>query len=285
MGYGDEIMATGFARIIKQKNPESQVVIGDEKRQLGTFSEVFIGNPYISNPQRLSKQKRTIWINHSKYFRPYIDYKKTTEKAYAWNLNHKAIPGNLFFSKKELQTANNDLISILKKWDNKFKTKPKKIVFFENSFRVSKFTFKRDREKAMYRYNKHLPNNRLIQLIDNLKGYLFIQTIHEDSFLIHRENVFHYASDFRRACAILIYCDLYFGPEGGFHHAAAALNKKAVVIFGGFIHPSVTGYNFHRNIFVDNKGSPCGSRISCQHCEECIKQIDIFDLKNIITEI
>ena len=137
----------------------------------------------------------------------------------------------------------------------------------------------------MYRYNKHLPNNRLIQLIDNLKGYLFIQTIHEDSFPIHRENVFHYASDFRRACAILIYCDLYFGPEGGFHHAAAALNKKAVVIFGGFIHPSVTGYDFHRNIFIDNKGSPCGSRISCQHCEECIKQIDIFDLKNKIIEI
>ena len=43
--------------------------------------------------------------------------------------------------------------------------------------------------------------------------------------------------------------------------------------------------DFHRNIFIDNKGSPCGSRISCQHCEECIKQIDIFDLKNKIIEI
>ena len=62
MGYGDEIMATGFARIIKLKNPESQIVIGDEKRKLGTFSEVFIGNPYISNPQKLSKQKKIISI-------------------------------------------------------------------------------------------------------------------------------------------------------------------------------------------------------------------------------
>ena len=134
----------------------------------------------------------------------------------------------------------------------------------------------------MYRYNKHLPNNRLIQLIDNLKGYLFIQTIHEDSFPIHRENVFHYASDFRRACAILIYCDLYFGPEGGFPQAAAALNKKAVVIFGGWINPLVIGYDFHHNIYVDINGSPCGNREICQHCKDCMKKIDLSNLKNMI---
>ena len=42
MGYGDEIMATGFARLIKLENEDSQVVIGDEKRQIGTISKVFL---------------------------------------------------------------------------------------------------------------------------------------------------------------------------------------------------------------------------------------------------
>ena len=58
MGYGDEIMATGFARLIKLENEDSQVVIGDKKRQIGTISKVFFGNPYISHPQKLNKEKK-----------------------------------------------------------------------------------------------------------------------------------------------------------------------------------------------------------------------------------
>ena len=113
MGFGDEIMATGFARLIKLENEDSQVVIGDEKRQIGTISKVFLGNPYISHPQKLIKEKKVIWVNHSRFFRPYINYKETTEKKYAWNSNHKAIPGNLFFSKDEKEKASNDLLTIL----------------------------------------------------------------------------------------------------------------------------------------------------------------------------
>ena len=282
MGYGDEIMATGFARLIKLENEDSQVVIGDEKRQIGTISEVFLGNPYISHPQKLIKEKKIIWVNHSKFFRPYINYKETTEKKYAWNSNHKAIPGNLFFSKDEKEKANNDLITILKKWNEKFQTKPKKIIFFENSYKVSKFTFQKDRDKAFFRCNNHLPNEKLIQLINSLKEYLFIQSVHEDSFLINCENVFHYKSNFRAACAMINISDLFFGPEGGFPQAAAALNKKAVVIFGGWINPLVIGYDFHDNIYVDIDGSPCGSRVICQHCKNCIKKIDLSNLKNMI---
>ena len=282
MGYGDEIMATGFARLIKLENEDSQVVIGDEKRQIGTISKVFLGNPYISHPQKLIKEKKVIWVNHSRFFRPYINYKETTEKKYAWNSNHKAIPGNLFFSKDEKEKASNDLLTILKKWNEKFQTKPKKIIFFENSFRVSKFDFQKDRDEAIYRYNKHLPNEKLIQIINSLKEYLFVQSVHEDSYLINCENVFHYKSNFREACSLLNISELYFGTHGGLSHAAAALNKKGVVIFGGWIDPLVVGYSFHNNIYVDIDGSPCGSREICQHCKDCIKKIDLSNLKNLI---
>ena len=282
MGYGDEIMATGFARLIKLENEDSQVVIGDEKRQIGTISKVFLGNPYISHPQKLIKEKKVIWVNHSKFFRPYINYKETTEKKYAWNSNHKAIPGNLFFSKDEKEKASNDLLIILKNWNEKFQTKPKKIIFFENSFRVSKFIFQKDRDEAIYRYNLQLPNEKLIQIINSLKEYLFVQSVHEDSYLINCENVFHYKSNFREACSLLNISELYFGTHGGLSHAAAALNKKGVVIFGGWIDPLIVGYSFHNNIYVDIDGSPCGSRVICQHCKDCIKKIDLSNLKNLI---
>jgi ADP-heptose:LPS heptosyltransferase len=282
MGYGDEILATGLARLIKLENEDSQVVIGDEKRQIGTISEIFLGNPYISHPQKLIKEKKIIWVNHSKFFRPYINYKETTDKKFAWNPSHRAIPGNLFFSKDEKEKARNNLITILKKWNEKYQTKPKKIIFFENSQRVSKFDLQKDRDKALFRRNNHLPNEKVIKLINSLKEYLFIQSVHEDSFLINCENVFHYKSNFRAACAMINISDLFFGPEGGFPQAAAALNKKAVVIFGGWINPLVIGYDFHHNIYVDIDGSPCGSREICQHCKDCMKKIDLSNLKNMI---
>ena len=81
---------------------------------------------------------------------------------------------------------------------------------------------------------------------------------------------------------LLAKSDLYFGAHGGLSHAAAALNKKGVVIFGGWIDPLIVGYSFHNNIYVDIDGSPCGSRVICQHCKDCIKKIDLSNLKNMI---
>ena len=33
MGYGDELMATGIAKIEKKKNPQSQIVIGNFQKK------------------------------------------------------------------------------------------------------------------------------------------------------------------------------------------------------------------------------------------------------------
>ena len=231
----------------------SKNVLIEYQTQNLAISKVFLGNPYISHPQKLIKEKKVIWVNHSRFFRPYINYKKTTEKKYAWNSNHRAIPSNLFFSKDEKKKASNDLLTILKKWNEKFQTKPKKIIFFENSFRVSKFDFQKDRDEAIYKYNLQLPNEKLIQIINSLKEYLFVQSVHEDSYLINCENVFHYKSNFREACSLLNISELYFGTHGGLSHAAAALNKKAVVIFGGWIDPLIAALTQGECVFAQAK--------------------------------
>ena len=103
---------------------------------------------------------------------------------------------------------------------------------------------------------------------------LFIQTIHSESSKL--DGTFKFKSDFRTACALMSFCDCFLGWEGGFSHAAAALNKKAVVLFGGWIHPKVTGYKSHENIYFDHPKSPCGSvGYICDHCEEARRSINV----------
>ena len=63
-------------------------------------------------------------------------------------------------------------------------------------------------------------------------------------------------------------------PEGGLHHAAAALGMPAVVIFGGMTSPANTGYDGHVNLFDPAGGeSPCGQRVACAHCRAAMAAI------------
>ena len=81
--------------------------------------------------------------------------------------------------------------------------------------------------------------------------------------------------NFRTSSAILSMCDLFLGPEGGMMHAAAATNRKAVIVWGGHISPDITGYNFHNNLFIDIEGSPCGNKYICKHCKKCMDLITV----------
>lgn len=80
----------------------------------------------------------------------------------------------------------------------------------------------------------------------------------------------------RLACAVLKFSRAYVGPEGGLHHAAAAVGIPAVVLFGGFISPEITGYDSHHNIFTG--GRPCGMRVNCAHCRKAMDQISVDDV-------
>lgn len=88
---------------------------------------------------------------------------------------------------------------------------------------------------------------------------------------------------FRDACAVLSVCRGYVGPEGGMHHAAAALGIPAVVLFSGFISPELTGYMEHRNIY--HGGAPCGSRLPCTHCRESLDAISVEEVDANLKEL
>jgi len=107
-------------------------------------------------------------------------------------------------------------------------------------------------------------------------------------FFANRPDVVVYpmrdSPSFRHACAILERSGGYVGHEGGLHHAAAALGKRAVVIFGGYISPEVTGYDGHINLYVPDPEYRlgCGTVTPCQHCKESMSEITV---EQVITAV
>ena len=116
MGYGDEIMATAFAKIEKQKYPDRQIVVGDSKTRQASYSRVFYNNPNISDPRKLDKNKIVHFVNHSRFNRPYVDWAKSKPEKLYWNINHRAIPGELYFNKKEIAEAEDVIKKALSFW-------------------------------------------------------------------------------------------------------------------------------------------------------------------------
>lgn len=75
--------------------------------------------------------------------------------------------------------------------------------------------------------------------------------------------------------------------EGGLHHAAAAVGTPAVVLFGGFISPEVTGYTSQTNLFHATDAHPlgCGMRVRCFHCEKAMAAISARQVKKLLEEL
>ena len=88
---------------------------------------------------------------------------------------------------------------------------------------------------------------------------------------------------FRQAMAILAVSKAFVGTEGALHHAAAALDIPAVVLWSHFIHPDFTGYEGQRNI--RHADGWCGSRLACQECRESMRRISVAEVAEHLREI
>ncbi len=280
MGYGDDLLVTTLASKIKKQFPDRQIVIGDAKNKNAYHSPIYDNNPNISDCRNLESNKPTHIIDYHPYNRPYIDYINSTNTKYIWR-KYKPQPGQIYFSNKEKLGAKKILNQAIKFWNNTKDKKYKKIIFLETS---STKIF--DSQFSIKHQNKDWGNHNWKKLIEIIsKDYLIIQSVHKES----KKNIGVYtprSMDFRLACAVLNEADFYVGPEGGFGHVAAALNKKAVLYFGGWITPEAIGYDFHHNIYYEHKLSPCGEyKKICSHCEEARKAISVDVFLKYISKI
>ena len=277
MGYGDDLLVTSLAAKIKRQFPERQIVIGIAEKNHAFHSPVYDNNPNIADCRDLDDSKPIHLIDFHELNRPYIDYKKSISNNYVWK-NYKPVPGEVFFSDQEKIDAKKIISEAKEFWNKNHNKKFRNMIFIETSstkINDAQFSFKHQ--------NKDWGIHNWTTLINKLKNdYLIIQSTHTQTKNI--DGIFTpQEMDFRLACALIEEVDFYVGPEGGFGHVAAALNKKAVLYFGGWISPDAIGYDFHENVYYKDKQSPCGVKLkACKHCSQAREKIsvDLF-LKHI----
>jgi len=247
VGYGDQLIATGLARGAAARGKRIALGSQGKIRWDGTKSlEVFRRNPNLARPG-CERDKDVEWIAYHKGLR---GYNKQGDGKWIWNMDWKCVPGEMFFSDLELQQATRhgkDFVVIephVESW------KPMAI--------NKDWGFDKYQEVAGRLTNMGL---QVVQFSyakagRPLRGVKVVAT-----------------ESFRHALSILRGAKLYVGAEGGLHHGAAAVGIPAVVLFGGWIPPSVTGYDTHENLSVGDNF--CGSFSPCQHCRDAMASIGV----------
>lgn len=238
-------MAAGQARALKEKTGR-QVAIVDQYGRARRH-EIWVNNSDVATVIR----EDTLRIRNCSGHRPYIASKSATR--WVWK-PFTPTPARIVFYPKEEQFGQRHGTD--------------KILIEPNV-------------KSIGHTNKQWFWERWQELADRHPGQ-FVQVGTVNSQRLDGVE-FVLTTEFRQAAAILRYARAYVGPEGGLHHAAAALSVPAVVLFGGFISPESTGYATHRNLFTG--GQACGMRVDCKHCRAAMDAITVDLVDQHLTEV
>lgn len=257
MGAGDNLLATGLARGAKARGKRIAFGDGQAIRWDQHSAEVFRDNPNIAKPGA-ERDADIEWRAFYKGKRGY-NSQHPTKPRWIWNYDFKPTPGELFFNTAERRNATrfgDDFVLIEpnvpwwksvapnKNWGRaNYQAVADKLA--DEGFRVVQF--------------KHAQDHYVLNGVEQIKTL-----------------------NFRDALGILGQSLLYIGPEGGLHHGAAAMNRKAVVIFGGFIPPQVTGYDTHANL--TGGAEACGMFQPCEHCRKALANISVEEVVNAALE-
>jgi len=241
MGIGDDLLATGMARGLAAQG--KRAAFGDgHVQKWGPHSEmIFRGNPNIV-PRGQERTPGVEWIN---YYKGHRIYNAQGANRWVWNYKFKAAPGELYFNvQDEMPDEGPNLVLIEPNVPQGKHCAPNKQwsvdrwravagVLTTAGFKVRQFD--------------HGGQNRVCEGIKT--------------------------TTFRQAANLLTKCRVAILPEGGLHHAAAAVGVPAVVLFGGFVPPAVLGYDGHANL--TGGATACGSFNRCTHCAEAMAAIQV----------
>lgn len=249
MGFGDQVIATGLAKGAKEIG--KRVAFGDGHRIIWNHGseEVFRNNPNIARPGDEGAPDIE-WVHYYKGNRGY-NSQDSANSRWIWNYDFKCIPGEFFFDEHESAFANS----------------------IEAGFVLIEPNVPREKSVAP---NKDWGALKYQAVADRLiaDGYRIAQ-FSGLGFRINGARQIETKS-FRQAAAALSKASLYIGPEGGLHHAAAAVQISAVVLFGGFIPPEATGYKTHTNL--TGGAEACGKYFPCVHCREAMDRISVDEV-------
>ncbi|MFQ5774196.1 MAG: glycosyltransferase family 9 protein [Kiloniellaceae bacterium] len=258
MGLGDEIMVTGEARRAQERDPRPVAVRGRDGRQ--RWHRLWAGNPRLATPQQVAAGLHVQWIVNGPGCRPYVDY-ETMRREF-----ESVFPGRPFTTKvrdPRLPWRFTDWRAEPGELPGIDKIEPRGYLVVEPHV------------KAGASPNKQWGRERWQALVASLRlpGHPWVQLGPPGTRRL--EGVGHVVTEtFEAACTALSGAAAAVLPDGGLHHAAAALGVPAVVIFGGCASPANLGYGRHVNLFDPaGEASPCGQRVPCRHCAEAMNAI------------
>lgn len=219
-------------------------------------SETIFQNNLNVAPPGSEGDKDLEWIPFYRGHRIYNEYDRASNK-WIWNYDFRPTPGEIVFNADELKFANSFAESF---------------VVIEPNVPAWK-TSAANKRWSLERYSQ------LAQLLVHDKIMVRQHVYHNSAQMAYSKPI--KSPSFRHAMAALSKARLYVGPEGGMHHAAAALGIPAVVIFGSWIPPQVTGYDFHTNLA---HGTACGSLSPCPHCADGLNKITLRHVYEAVKE-
>ncbi len=253
MGLGDEIMAAGRAKVIFDRFNTAVAIV--DNNNMTRNHPVWERNPAIDS-------NSVVKLKDGPGHRGYIKQWKGGRSVFNMDYCNRDHPGRIYppdeLREWAKQNIPNDCIII------------EPIVKRPSSLGKD-WGFNKWADVA--RILNSLTDKPIIQLSNNLacKTLPFASLINTPTF-------WHAAVAIERSFIVLT-------PEGGMHHMAGALNKSAIVIFGGFVHPNITGYSNHINLYVDIEGSPCGNYNTCGHCKKALSMITVDNVISKVKEI
>jgi len=92
-------------------------------------------------------------------------------------------------------------------------------------------------------------------------------------------------TSFREAASIISKSKLFISSEGGLMHAANAVGARSVILFTGFIHPTMTGYPENKNIWIGKDHGPCGMKVFCNNCKKNVENHDPLEIVQAVKEL
>ncbi len=231
MGWGNEIMVSGEAVRLGCKPEMPLIVLGKNGRP--RWNELWRGNPRIWQPGTVRPRRSETLRSHGNWRSHLVA--DDDETRWVFNPTWRATVGELPVVER--------------------KASGRYIVIEPNL-------------KAGHRINRDWGWARWQGLIDTMPGIDFVQLGPRGTATLDGARLIETTS-FIVACSWLSGAWAAVLPEGGLHHAAAALGIPGVVLFGGSRRVKSTGYPGHINLDdPDPETQACGSRQPCDHCED-----------------
>jgi ADP-heptose:LPS heptosyltransferase len=232
MGIGDELMAMGEARRYVRERGCARVAIVDKDGRRRSHF-LWEQSDYIAQPQQECEHS----IVNGGNARPYIDYQRTTKIRWAFNLAYRPTPAELPWIGACSQAQGMILVE----------------PFIKPGASPNK---QWGRWQELVDAAPSLPwGQPLMPGATALRGVAPLPT-----------------RNFTEVCAMLRAARCAVLPEGALHHAAAAVGCPAVVLVGAYIPASVTGYDDHITIAVDDPEAT-GWRVFNHRCQQAWKTI------------